>query len=193
MKNLIQGILLLVAVTMSACGSGNGYTPVQLTGNPASTPDMTLPLSTSGFSSLGFAPSLFTGYNSTTLGFQWTVSAWNGTQVAAYAPMAGLVTLIETGQANNTTNVTIYFNSRYSVKVSGLAGVNSVRMGDYVTKGQQIGLVGFAASVTAIAPLKLSLFLDGNSICPFSYFDQATRSAITTQSWYSTTLGVLCQ
>lgn len=171
--------LFLVSGTLTLIGCGQNIAPIQLGADPTATPDMGLPLDNTAIAA--YTAGTFTGFNATTQGFQWS-SVASFTSVVK-SPVAGVVSVVETGQTNNTNSVTIYFNARYSIKVSGITNLQSVRVGDYVAKGATIGNAVYTGT---LATIKVIVYQDGVAVCPLTFFDSTSRAQINTSSWIST-------
>lgn len=174
-----KSLVLSLVLVLSSCGQG--YAPLQLAADPTATPDMTLPLT--NFTTI-FGASTFTGFNSTTQGFQWQSNVITLNTTNVIAPVTGVISLIETGQTNSTNNVTIYFNARYSVKVTGITSLGQVRLGDYVTKGvSAIGQANYTSGVQVT--VRVIVYQDGSPICPLTFFDSASRTSISQAAYFT--------
>lgn len=179
-KFIVYGLLGLSFLSQS-CGTNS--IPTQLGGDPNATADLALPFSTTQFAQMGCSGAgCFAPFSSTNPSFKWTISTITGSFNVA-APLTGIVTAITAGATSGTYDVTIYFNSRFSVKISGINTVSSIQVGQYVLKGATIGASGFTSGQAGV--VSLTLYQEGTAICPFSYLDSASRSTLSTQSFYS--------
>ncbi|MCM0604645.1 MAG: hypothetical protein KA715_00995 [Xanthomonadaceae bacterium] len=181
MRNNISLLIVLSALVLESCGQN--YAPLQLAAEPAAIPDMTLPIDSSSLVSQFGVGTAFTGFTATTQGFRWQNTV-NLAAVNVRAPVTGVVSLVETGLANSTNNVTVYFNARYSIKITGITNLGNVRVGDYVVKG--VNSIGSMTYTSSIATIIVIVYQDGTPICPLTFFDSASRASISAQAvWFA--------
>jgi murein DD-endopeptidase MepM/ murein hydrolase activator NlpD len=165
MKRKLGVALVLL---LSSCG---GNEPLSLLGDPVinETTGLNLPIPSTAIQSVN-------AFSSSNDGIQINYAAFGSSQVVV-APLAGTVVNVDTALNPGFTAVTLYHSARLSSRMAFLQ-IASVRVGDYVNTGDQVGTL----SVSTGSGIKLSVYIDGSAtaVCPFSYLSSSARTAFIT-------------
>jgi hypothetical protein len=68
-------------------------------------------------------------------------------------------------------------STQFSVRISNL-NLPTPRPGDYVTAGQVVATSAPSVAGAATGSVKIIVYLNGGIVCPYSFFDVASRGRI---------------
>jgi hypothetical protein len=151
-----------LALVLATAGCGNGNDPLTITGTGGELISISLPGESAiiGTTNVQYALANSPDYYTVTFSTIATVTA----------PANGFVENLEADSSVGQA-VTIYHNSHFKSRIS-LPNTATVRTGDYVTAGSQIG------TINAGGVIRYSLIQDGALTCPYGYMTQASRQKI---------------
>ena len=176
MKQVLVLGLAVVALGLSACGQGTD--PYKLMNDSSrninTVPALLFPVDTA---TAGIVTPTITPFSSSNDGIDLNWSMGTLTAVNVRAPAAGVVTEVAVVENTNQYRMTIYHTPVYSTRVSKLATLSAIRVGDPVIAGQLIG------TVTNVSPsIHFTVLANGAAVCPYSYLDADGKSKINTAS-----------
>ena len=173
MKRFLPFFPLLL--TMVACGSANE--PFTVLGDPSATPQLGMPTTEAAIYNIG-------AYNASTVGTASDGFDLNLNQLTpmygqnVVAPADGLIQSVDSGLNPGFFAVTVYHNLHLSTRVSRLQNATVV-VGAYVKAGDILGTSPSTGTVLA----HLSVFYDGQIVCPYSYLNAATRHSFNAKQF----------